>query len=117
MNFKLDGEFVYKDEPNTCKGVFFRGYYNKYMDAKGFHEKSGFRLLKRKSCSGCDKCGFLLESMNEVPDAVIFPKDINDGALYTVKVVNESRDWETGYIDDYDIKFYEVKDETKNDKK
>ena len=96
-------------EVERCKGLIYRGYHSKYIDNKGLHVRQGFKLLKRKSCTGCIKCGFLIDSMMEVPDSIIYP-EIENGKLYSCCVTNESRDWETGYIDDYDIEFYEVKE-------
>lgn len=94
-----------------CKGLVFRGYSNRYVSKDGsYHTKEGMRLLKRKSCGKCPSCDFLLSSIKEAPDNVILPQIEND-ALYSVHVTNESRDWETGYIDDYDIEFFEINDD------
>ena len=36
---------------------------------------------------------------------------IEDGKLYTVQITNQSRDWETGYIDDYDTEIVLLKNQ------
>lgn len=100
-----------KEEANPacdCKGLFYRGYNNLYVSEYGeVHHKQGIRFLKRKSCKGCDKCSFLIDSMKECPDSVIMP-EIKQSTIYSVRVINEHRDWESGCIDDYDIEIFEV---------
>jgi len=58
-------------------------------------------MLKKKSCPGCEKCGFLLEDLSQ-NESVIIP-EIEHDELYTVVVTNISKDWETGYVDDWDL--------------
>ena len=36
-------------------------------------------------------------------------QNIKDQALYKLKIVNMSRDWETGYVDEFDLEFVELK--------
>ena len=115
------------DSKPKCKGLFFRGrtntYYN-YETGKLDIRKS-LTLLKRDSCKGYPDCDsydeekdnilnsccdhWMLEEMNDMMDvdAVIVP-EIEDGALYGLKVSNLSTDWETGYVNDYTFEFYEI---------
>jgi len=34
--------------------------------------------------------------------------EIENGKLYEIRMANESRDWETGYIDEYYLEIVEV---------
>jgi len=110
MELQFD-EFVAIEEPENCKGLYFRGYTNKYWDGSKLSFKSELRFLKRKSCSGCSKCGWFHDTMSEqlYADGVYAPK-IKHGSLYSVKCEVLSTDWETGYADDWMYKFYEVEE-------
>jgi hypothetical protein len=97
----------------TCKGLVFRGYRNFFTSKERRIElRQGVRLLKRLSCPGCDKCGWYFDYINEDVDATIFPATIKDGALYSVRAINMSKDWETGYIDAMDVEIYELAEES-----
>lgn len=91
----------------VCKGLFFRGFKSRFLQNGRFEEKQGIRLLKRTSCPGCDKCYRTIDDMIERTDAIIMP-EIENGALYTVRVTNQSTDWETGYVDDWDIEIVKL---------
>jgi len=74
-----------KDEID-CKGRFFRGHINNFLNSKG-HIVSTIKLipLKRKSCSGCEHCGWVDEVLNEeIQESYgnILLKDIKDQGLY-----------------------------------
>jgi hypothetical protein len=95
-----------------CKGLTFRGFYNQYyLDGK-FEIKQGIKLLKRKSCSGCEQCFFLHDALRELSDiegAIVLPKEgLRNGKLYSVQIINESRDWESGMVDAYDLEIFEA---------
>jgi hypothetical protein len=110
FKFNWEGLKEEADPASDCKGLFFRGYQNLYVSQYGeVHTKQGIKFLKRKSCKGCHQCSFIIDSMKECPDSVIMPK-IVQSHLYSIRVTNQCRDWETGYIDDYDIEVFEVKD-------
>jgi len=87
-----------------CKGLVFRGFSSMFFSDGRLEERRGIRLLKRESCAGCEKCGFILDDLSEqvIIGSMIIP-EIEHGKLYEVIVTNESRDWETGYVDDYDL--------------
>ena len=48
--------------------------------------------------------------MKEFPDSIISPIEIKNSGLYSFRTTNFHKDWETGYIDDYDLEFFEVKE-------
>ena len=91
---------------SECKGIIYRGRVNAYINDKGkYVYQESMTPLKRLSCNGCDKCGWIHEAISEGIGNERLPiiDNIQDNALYEVAVENESRDWETGYIDDYDL--------------
>lgn len=110
----MDFDFKWVEDKiviNPCKGLFFRGYNETFMHNQNIIMKQGLNFLKRMSCSGCEKCGWIWEVMNDQLDSkcVIIP-EIERGALYSVRIVNESKDWETGYVDSFDFQFFKVKE-------
>jgi len=97
----------WKDDSN-CIGKKYRCGVNNYIDTNGvLHMETTMRLLKRKSCPGCEKCDWIEDDLEELIACGSAPiiKNISHGATYHVNIVNISRDWETGYVDDYDIEF------------
>lgn len=101
-----------KAEP--CKGLVFRCEITSWVGGKGdvnFRER--YHFIKSKSCPGCDQCGIMKD---ELQDFTTDPKCYNiihegqHGKLYTVRVTNISTDWETGFVDDWDLEFIEYKE-------
>ena len=90
-------------QPDKCTGLVFRGFNSFFWSGEKLERREGIRLLKKKSCPGCEKCGFILDdlSVQVIIGSMIMPS-IEDGKLYTVRITNQSTDWETGYVDDYD---------------
>lgn len=72
----------------------------------------GLRLLKRKSCKGCDQCGYLRDDLHErmCDEGIILP-EIEHDALYTIKVTNVSHDYESGFVDDWDLEAVKITEE------
>lgn len=104
-------EFVQETDMANCEckgGLYFRGVVNDYFDGNKLVFKKELRFLKRKSCK-CSKCSWLLGEISEYLHVEIIqaPK-IKDGAIYTPIITNIHRDFETGYVDDFDIIFKEV---------
>lgn len=97
-------------EGYVCKGLFFRGYRNVYSVGSEFHIKQGFKLLKRKSCTGCERCHYYFDDMYEMIDSncVVYPNEIKNGGLYSLRVTNVGTDWESGIVDEWDYEFFEV---------
>lgn len=101
------------EEPKECKGLYFRGIVNDYMTEDRIVFKTELRLLKKKSCPGCSSCDHLMESLRDCWDVaeIIQPKGgIQQGEVYTIKICNEHRDYESGYIDDWDYAIIPVKE-------
>jgi len=98
-----------KKDPKNCKGLIFRGKINRYVNGKGHYvETQRMALLKRKSCSGCSKCAYMWEEIeeglgNDRPP--IMPAHLVPEQLYNLIVTNISYDYESGNIDDWDLEF------------
>jgi hypothetical protein len=101
-----------EDEPDECKGLIFRCIKSRCITSyDGIMEKTELRLLKRKSCPGCFKCGWVIDYLREDIDMYELEDDYigncEHGKLYTPNIVS-SRDWESG-IEEIDyIEFVEV---------
>lgn len=96
-----------KGEP--CKGLVFRGYSNTFKSNNHIGQHQGIKLLKRKSCPGCEVCGSLLDEVSEsiACNSLIMPT-IHHGALYSIHITNVHKDWESGLVDDYEIEVYKL---------
>ena len=107
-----DDDFVFtreKSKGDDCKGLFFRGYHSAFAQDGHIGIRQGVKLLKRMSCRGCDECGYLWDDAVEANScgSLIVP-EIEHGALYQLRITNISKDWETGYADDWDTELVKV---------
>lgn len=92
---------VIMNQNNTCKGVYFRCSVNKYFIPKRgeFCEKITFRILRKISCNGCEKCGWIFDFPHEdLEYGNIFPRDEEpiNGEIYTPHtyfIDTEEHDW------------------------
>ncbi len=80
-----------------------------WRDERGVYQKKNLKFLKRK----CVGYNILDEDCQMVGVEEVISRIINldctpDG-MYKVVVCNESRDWESNIIDDYDYKLVAVK--------
>jgi hypothetical protein len=108
-------------QPKKCGGMFYRLYREAYTGGAGdVNFKTRFRPQKKLSCEGCGVCLHLTcEDMDILFEQFLDNRcDVNpnakNGTLYQLKVTNISTDWETGYVDDYDLEFVEVKNVQSN---
>jgi hypothetical protein len=96
-----------KTEPD-CKGKIFRVREGKFLRANGaivFQRE--YVPMKRLSCPGCAKCDWLVDDILESGFQVI--EGGEPGDLVELKVTNVGTDWETGYVDSWDLEFVKVK--------
>ena len=93
---------------DECIGKKYRYTENNYINLRGaICLEQKMTPLKKQSCPGCEKCGWIDDDLHESIVNVrppIIKKAANNG-IYTVEITNISRDWETGYVDDYDFEF------------
>jgi hypothetical protein len=91
-------------EPKKEDQTVVRVVTTSWMDSKGLHTKRSLNVLKRKSFGQ----NYLQEECSAVgaEDAagnIINLQEVKDG-IYEVVVCNASRDFETGYVDDWELK-------------
>lgn len=104
----LEGQSDQKDE---CKGLFFRVSINDYFvnERSEYTYSTRLRLLKSMSCPGCSQCQWLLDDYGECGDMPLLPEGLSNGDIVSLGVTNISHDYETGYVDGYDLKLVKVK--------
>lgn len=101
MQIQIGGLADEQQEPNVCT---VRLKTATWSDSKGLHTKKSLTFLRRQ-CAGYN----LLEEdagaigADEVVTRIINLDSCKDG-VYEVVACNESRDFESGYIDNYDYK-------------
>jgi hypothetical protein len=97
-------ESIFESEIKEESRCVIRLQTNIWSDKRGLHYKKSLSILKRK----CKGFNILEEDTSNIGAEDLFPKILNfneckDG-IYEVVTCNESRDYETGYIDDYDYR-------------
>ena len=104
------------EDKNPCKGIYWRASVNCFLSThKSIEVKKSLRLLKKKSCPGCEKCAWLWDYIHEDIFGCSPTEDylgkIKHGKVYTFHVSTSK-----GYYDLYpeidSIDFIEV-DENK----
>lgn len=101
--------FNKQKKENDCNGRIYRLKQTFFFNAKG-HYVETIKLIpmKRLSCKGCDVCFWLDDAAEEELDCYksgLSIDEIIDGHLYALTVTEESPDWETGIIEDYQLGF------------
>jgi hypothetical protein len=97
-----------------CKGLFWRGSVNIFTDSSGrVKQTKEVRFLKRKSCTGYETCGWVVDHLREDSSCGCsndILSNIEHGKLYTFGY-DISTDWETGIEEIDEIYFVEVEEE------
>ena len=111
MNHSLDellSTATKKESENIC---IVRVKTSMWSDAKGAYIKKNIMFLRRQ----CKGFNVLEEDISAAGAQDVLPRILNlsecDDGIYRLITCNESRDWETGYIDDYDYKLVKVQKE------
>ena len=90
-------------EPKQLNRCVVRLRTTMWSDKNGLHMKKSLTFLRRKS----EGFNALEEDASETSAEEVLPRILNmdspDG-IYEVVTCNESRDYETGYVDDYDYR-------------
>jgi len=88
-------------QPNRC---VVRLRTTMWADKTGLHTKKSLTFLRRQ----CEGFNVLAEDASAIGAEEVLPRILNLGevedGIYEVVVCNESRDYETGYVDDYDYR-------------
>lgn len=95
-----------------CKGLFFRGTVNIFATAEYVREVRQVKLLKRRSCKGCETCSWMMDEVQEDVNSGSFERylsNIKDGKIYTIHV-SCSQDWESGNWEIDEMEFVEHKE-------
>lgn len=82
-----------------------------WLNDKGLHFKRDLIFLRRK-CTGLN---VLEEDADASASDEVFHRITNltecEDGIYEVRTCNEHKDWETGYIDDYDFNLFPLNEE------
>ena len=99
-------------EVKVCQGTIYRAdvYQGKTSRGIGFYVR--LNEIKKYSCKGCETCGWQNDYLQEVNKdwPILDLENAVHGKLYRLTTVNESKDWETGYVDEFDLKIIEYKE-------
>ena len=94
-----------------CKGLYWRGSENIFMDSDGrIKQTKELRILKKKSCPGCEKCGWIFDEISESIACGVASNllsKIEHGKLYQFRW-NTTTEWESGITEIDEIWFEEV---------
>lgn len=94
------------DTNPVCIGAFYRARISIYRTKRGFEKKISMVKLKRISCKGCIKCGWM-----EDDDAPVWGLDqVDHNEIYELTGVETSHCPVTGVCDDYALVFKERTD-------
>ncbi|MCK5020020.1 MAG: hypothetical protein KAS32_23405 [Candidatus Peribacteraceae bacterium] len=110
MAFSLSFDHTENNPSPDCKGVVYRASVYSGMTKLGPMFRVRLKKLKRKSCPGCENCDWVEESLQE-GTGIINMNDVEDKKMYTPRICNQQTDWETGYVDGYDFRLEEVKED------
>jgi len=93
-----------------CKGLFFKGRVNSYISGNNIiTQNKTIRLLKRKSCLGCEACVLFFKQFSEfLNDDPAILGNIENGKTY-IPVIKTKIDNNTGNVVVINISFEEVK--------
>jgi hypothetical protein len=98
---------------NECKGRYYRCYNTKFESKGTIYHTIKFVPLIRQSCSGCEQCNLLVDSLIDTLPEIDYnyichsPKD---GAMYKLSITNIKVGFE-GDADDWDLEFVLVEKE------
>ncbi|MFA7100084.1 MAG: hypothetical protein WC143_08430 [Eubacteriales bacterium] len=115
LNLKEETE---KDKKPPCNGPVYRASVRSYIGSgkNGQKDRLNFHVqlnrLKRKSCPGCEQCGYIYDYLNEIVenDEIEGVCDVEDKKLYRFEFVADGYDYEGGYCDDWHLKLVELKE-------
>jgi len=106
----INMELASNDTRPDCKGRFFRVQENNFLASDGsWVVNRRYKPLKRRSCPGCQYCGWMQDDIKEGIPVIDGGRDKD---VVQLIVTDQFTDWETGLVDDWKLKFVVV--ENKN---
>lgn len=102
------------DEHEDPKGYFshiYRAYKsNQFGMTEDMQLVCGLVLGIANHGNGWDALEDMIENTGgDCIEFIIFPEEgLIEGAYYESRVVNESRDWESGFVDDWDVEIVRI---------
>lgn len=112
MSYKINQmtELMKSNPVKKCKGLFWRCRINSYVsNYENIEVKKSLRLLKRRSCPGCAKCGWIMEYFKEdIENYSDYIGNLENEKIYTFRV-RMSQGFEDQYPEIDCIEFVEVK--------
>lgn len=95
-----------------CRGVIFKARVSTYNTKRGIGFTIRLDRMNKLSCPGCEQCGWVDETLEDWISYTGEPPlnflEVENGKLYTIGICNESRDYETGVINDFDLEVVKV---------
>ena len=104
----------FDENENTCKGLIYKLRVSRYLDSKGnYVKKRVFVRQRRLSCKGCDRCGWLLETLSEDVSYDITPivQEYHNNGYYRLITTNHSYDRESGVMDGWNMEFVYISEQ------
>lgn len=99
LDFELLKSVEVDNDVVECKGLYWRASVSSFISSyNSIETRKSLRLLKRKSCPGCEHCAWVLEWFNEeiyCDTQSDYLGNLKHGKIYTFKVIS--------YQDYYDI--------------
>lgn len=94
------------EKPDLHKGMFFRVCESNYRSKDSLIKKREYRLLKRMSSPECPCCDSLWDDLSE--NGYLFIDGGEQDDIVELVRTNIGVDYETGYVDDYDLAFKKI---------
>ena len=90
----------------SCQGSIFKAESNVFNTRRGFGISIRLNRSKKYSCPGCDNCAWEIDAFNQVDNdwPILNIESCVNNTYYKIVICNEHRDWESGEIDDWDMK-------------
>ncbi len=99
-----------RTDVEPCTGLVYRADVANVVTKRGFMSSIRMNELKRKSCK-CSARDYIKDCISDMIDIPILNlEEAEHSKLYTVQIVNERRDWETGHVDDFDLQLTKIKE-------
>jgi hypothetical protein len=91
-------------EDEVDNAVYARLRTSYWSDRSGVYKKMSLVFLRRK----CKGVNVVEEDVNDIGSDEVFPRIINlndcDDGIYRIIMIDVRRDWESGYIEDWNYK-------------